>query len=103
MVRHAWACLLALALILHAWAATAEELQVDLRLPSSTTDTDLAASKDKSQLKRLHLSHTLVTDAGLSHLKEMHTLSYLDLDYTQVTDAGLAYLKDLVNAGAFSA
>ena len=68
-----------------------------LKLPSSTTDEQLAEKlKGLENLKPLDLSYTKITDAGLVHLKGLPNLEELDLvGCYKITDAGLVHLKGL--------
>ena len=61
----------------------------------SATDADLAALKDKQDMKSLLVRGPKVTDAGLANLKDLKGLRELDLAYTSVTDAGLSNLKEM--------
>ena len=67
-----------------AWAVRCEQL---------TTDADLVALKELSQLTQLDLGNIQVTDAGLVHLNQLKRLQTLSLHGTQVTDAGLLHLQ----------
>lgn len=68
--------------------------KMSLSLPNAT-DENLAALKDRQDLRELVLVHSRVTDAGLVHLKALQRLQSLDLSFAQVTDAGLAHLKEM--------
>jgi outer membrane protein assembly factor BamB/Leucine-rich repeat (LRR) protein len=59
------------------------------------TDADLAALRERQDVRDLDLSGSKVTDAGLANLKDMKDLESLNLWYTKVTDAGLANLEGL--------
>ena len=67
-----------------------------LKLPSSTTDEQLAEKlKGLENLKPLDLSYTKITDAGLVHLKGLGNLKELDLSYCrEITGAGFKSLQE---------
>ncbi len=52
-------------------------------------DADIGQLTGIKDLRRLDLSHALITDAGLKHLEQFQTLEALSLVETQITDAGL--------------
>jgi UDP-3-O-[3-hydroxymyristoyl] glucosamine N-acyltransferase len=68
--------------------------EASLALPNAT-DADLAALKDRQDLRELNLQGSKVTDGGLAHLKVMKGLQTVILSRTQITDAGLAHLKEM--------
>ena len=66
-----------------------------LKLPSSTTDEQLAEKlKGLENLKPLDLSYTKITDTGLVHLKGLTKLEGLYLGQTKITPAGIKSLQE---------
>ena len=61
-----------------------------LKLPSSTTDEQLAEKRKGLDLR----SCKKITDAGFIHLKGLRKLEVLDLGRTKITDAGAKKLKE---------
>jgi len=60
-----------------------------------TKDSDIAQLKGIKDLRRLDLSHTLITDTGLQQLEQFQTLEALSLVETQITDVGLESIGKL--------
>src|SRR5262249_32936678 len=121
VTTHRGAALAALALLLSAQAARADEasaikalekrgatftpafprpgrpvIGVSL-LNKKVSDEDLVPLRDLKGLQRLDLYATPVADTGLAHVKDLTTLRYLDLGKTRVTGKGLAHLKGHTN------
>ncbi len=70
-----------------------------LLMGTATTNEDLPALKDISNLKSLDLRGTTVTDEGLVHLKSLTSLEFLNVERTGVThDAAEELRKALPNA-----
>ena len=66
-----------------------------LKLPSSTTDEQLAEKlKGLTNLETLVLTGTKITDAGLVHLKGLTKLERLSLYDTKTTPAGIKSLQE---------
>ena len=100
MGKRAFGPILVLTLALAGFSVTASAAEpapgTSLSLPNAT-DADLAALKDRQDLRMLDLSHSGVTDAGLANLKDLKNLETLNLNGSLVSNAGLADLKGLKN------
>ena len=52
--------------------------------------------KAQGQLKKLVVTHTVITDAGLAHISNLSELIELDVSYNSITDSGLKHLSKLI-------
>lgn len=62
------------------------------------TDVDLTRIGQLDRLRKLDLSHTLITDVGLEHLKGLSSVTDLNLYYAEyLTDSGLSHIVNWSN------